>query len=382
MNEKFRSYTHGEGRTGEGQLVEFSCRPDEVEKVRQALLDIRYVELPQTHKVNVSHGGYGKYSRFDIKQHKYAGGGPGDSGGWGYIEVLEISNPPDGRCGIVIHQTGSGSRTSFTEWGSVAEAVAFWEKNWGGHQHNAVAKTAPGFKREVKCGLLTPWFYAIGEQGLIGDYAFPEGLQEDPVFRFGVRCLVPNENVDVLRTAVQPDGYSLKTCMGCRVFEEELERDNWSDKVRPKRIVRIVNWSDGTCWDSRRSFPEGYQPRPLQDDELWVDQALGEFHKLLTGKQTQFVINFAGGVKFIGRFVPEKDKREDPAGKYFGEVVFNEGELVKGVFDFTPTQDCPTAESKIRKKLNTEGKTIKSIKITRQETEKGGKKWSGVFFVK
>ena len=68
-----------------------------------------------------------------------------------------------------------------------------------------------GFKRRVVCNALTPWFYAIGDEELIGDYAFPEGFQDDPVYRLGKRFVVFDH-----------DGVpEIKTCMGARFLTED-----------------------------------------------------------------------------------------------------------------------------------------------------------------
>jgi len=376
MSNKFNCYTHSEGRTGEGQLVEFSCRSEDVEKIKQTLLDVRLVELPQTYSVNIPHGSYGQYSRFKIKQHKYAGGGNG--GGGGYIEVLEISNPPDNRCGFVVHEYHVGEGHCFTEWDSIGEAVIFFDKTWGSlpDKTDNFLKQFSGFKREVKCHLLVPWFYAVGEEGLIGDFAFPHGLQDDPVFRFGVRCVVPNGDENL------PDGLSIKTCMGCRVFETDPGWNVLAQRRPEKEMVRIILWDDGTCYDSRKQTDSDFIPRPLREDELWVDEVMRQFRRLLSGGQKQFTINFTGGGRFVGRFLPGKNMRQDPPGRYLGEVVFMAGKSVKGLFDFTPTKNILTAEAMLREKFDTKGKIIKSIKITRQANKTGGRKWTGVFFVK
>lgn len=375
------SYTYGEGRTAIGQLVEFTCKPDDVEKIQRSLLEVRQIELPHTHQVNVGHGGYGMYSRFQIKQHKYAGGN--DESGGGYIEVLEISNPPDGRCAVVVHEYLTWKGHSFTEWESVDQAVKFFDKAWCTRDASDKLKSFSGFRRAVACGSLVPWFYAIGEQELIGDYAFPEWIQDDPVFRFGVRCLVPNSRSTSLWAKPTDLGLTVKICLGCQVITERLENTSaWTHGQPKERRVRIIVWDDGTVHDPRQFSPEDPQPRPLEDGELWIDEAITQFHRLLAGQQTSFTVNFTGGGKFMGRFVPPNKQKYDPAGSYYAVVAFKGGGSKEGRLDFSPTDECPTVESKIRRKMNTEGKTIGSIKVTRQQTEKDGKKWSGVFFLK
>ncbi len=376
--------TFGEGRTATGQLVEFTCKSEDKDKIVQSLSMVKTVELPITHKINVSHGSRGMYSRFQIKQHDYAGGNNEDGGG-GYIEVLEILNPPDGRWGIVIHEYLTWKGHTFSEWQTVETVKAFFKTAWGSRNGLEEAKVQNGFRRFVHCGFLTPWFYAIGEQELISDYAFPEWIQDDPVFHFGVKCLVPNIQSVSLWAKPANLGFTVKTCMGCQVITERVESSpSWisgQSKAKEKQ-TRIIVWDDGTVYDPRRLSSEDSQPRPLKDDELWIDEAITQFHRLLAGQQTSFTINFVGGGKFTGRFVPPNKQKYDPAGSYYAVVVFSDGGSKEGRFDFSPTDEFPTVDAKIRRKMNTEGKTIASIKVTCQKAENGGKKWSGAFFLR
>ena len=74
--------------TGDGQFVEFSCRPDDVNFVKQAMLVINTIEQVATKQVLIVQGGYGNYTRFDVTQHGYMGGGHPRCGG--FLEMLEI----------------------------------------------------------------------------------------------------------------------------------------------------------------------------------------------------------------------------------------------------------------------------------------------------
>ncbi len=80
----FSVTTSSEIKTGGGQLLRFDCRPEDVERVKRCLGSlVEGITLPQTvHVKGVSQGGYGRYSRFDIKQHDYAGGGYPGCGGF------------------------------------------------------------------------------------------------------------------------------------------------------------------------------------------------------------------------------------------------------------------------------------------------------------
>lgn len=239
-------------------------KEDDVNLLQQAIPSLRSIEFPTSHRVNVVYGGYGRYSRFDITQHYYAGGGwPGNGG---YVEVLEIKDAPDGRVGNVVHEDNNRQGAHFTEFETIDQANEAFDNYWCSPGTTENFAKLPGFIRTVNCGELTPWFYAIGDQELVGDYAFPEDLQEDPAYSFGRQFLVTE---------------------------------------------RIVYWGDGnsTLLD-RGDLSEN--PRPLAENELLVSNALrqfqGQFKDLLAGKITDFIINFTDGTKFVGKLMNERPK--------------------------------------------------------------------------
>lgn len=150
MKEPFSSYTFGEANTGGGQLIQFTCRPGEVQKVADFLgTEVRNIDVPTTKRMSINHGGYGRYTRYEIIQHLY-GGGNNEEGGGGYREVLEIKNPPEGHWGIVTHDYTTWEGSSFIEWNSVEDAT----KNFNQGRWNInVVRNSPkpeGFKRFVK----------------------------------------------------------------------------------------------------------------------------------------------------------------------------------------------------------------------------------------
>lgn len=119
-------------------------------------------------------GGYGLETIFDIVQHKYAGGGHPGAGG--YIEVLEIKNPPGGRHGIIIHEENSDRGHMFSEWQTLEGALSAFDKYWGdaGLAYLFLPKL-PLFIRRVICGNRTPWFYAKSEESIVGDLVSTQG---------------------------------------------------------------------------------------------------------------------------------------------------------------------------------------------------------------
>lgn len=373
--DKFSCYSSGEGITGGGQLLGFTYpvekagNHDLADTIRAFLKEnVRDVTIPITGSVHVGHGGYGMSTRYDVTQHKYAGGGYGPGCG-GYIEVLEIKNPPDGRWGIVINEYLNGDEV-FTEWETLEQAIAAWEKYWSSSRTEGLA-SLPGFKRRVVCGRMVPWFYAIGDERLIGDYAFPEGLQDDPVYRFGKQFVVFNhEGVP-----------SIKTCMGTR-FLKRTNNYTFSDRKGEETHRRLVHWDDGSVWDEENSCTA--PPRPAEDGELWVAEAVREFRELLAGEKTDFAINFTDGTMLVvAKTAKSKFKKHCVQGRYDLKVIV-EGEKKprEGYVDFTPTQEFPDIASYVVGGLGLKNVKVLKVEVKSVNATKGGKKWSGVFFQK
>jgi len=352
-------YRFGEGRTGIGQAIEFTCPPGAEEEIRSFLQKkVRTINAPVTHRVNVPHGGYGQYTRYNIIQHRYAGGGSG--GCCGFIEILEIKNPPDGRWGIVIHKYSSRDGSVFTEWEAIENAQAAFR---GSEESSAL-----GFKRRVVCGALRPWFYAIGDELLVGDYTFPDGLQDDSVFRFGEKFVVFDyEGVWVI-----------KTCMGTRFIEERREN---SESTKTE-CFRLVYWDDGSVWDERRG---GKSPRPVEEGEEWITEAIQQFKEMLVGNNAGFTINFSDGNKFVGKLARPKNSFPCAEGRYLVVVHFKDGGSKEGwVEDFAPSKETPDIVQHIIKGFANAKKSrvVNCVEIKKAVVKKGGKKWLGVFFVR
>lgn len=375
-------FSYTEALTQSGEVISFMIpsydhkRDDARTKLVKEFIR-RYVSqphFPETHGLKqTQHGSYGSYTRYDVVQHKYAGGGPNECGGWGYIEVLEVRNPPDGRHGIVINErTNDGG--CFTEWSTLDEACKAFERSWSSQDTTKQFSKFPGFLRRVTCGALVPWFYAIGEEELIGEYAFPQGLQDDPVFRFGIKFLVPER--------LSESDYSIPTvkmCMGTRFINREVD-GGWYDGGRKKReVFRLVYWSDGSVWNEMRN--PGLVPRPLEQSEEWITEALTKFKQVLSGHIENFSIDFLDGTKFVGGIKKSKSRRFTKAGDYFVLAKTKESKPQQGwVNGFIPTPDSPDVISFIKKRFLSEGRVVERIEVKKFRTEKGEKKWSGAFF--
>lgn len=121
----------------------------------------------------VSKGVCSRPSTYEVLQHKYMGGGHPGCGGW--IELIEIKNPPDDRCPFIIYEYWSHKNSHesfFWEWRTLGEAMAAYEFA-GWHNQREKFRKAPGFLRFVICQNHTPWFYA--QEIIPWDYVPPEG---------------------------------------------------------------------------------------------------------------------------------------------------------------------------------------------------------------
>lgn len=350
----FSCYTHSEGRTGGGQLVEFTCRPEEVGLVKSFLEKIRTIDTPSTSKVSVPHGSYGQYTRYDVIQHNYAGGGGG------YVEVLEIKNPPDGRCGIVINEYQNGESV-FTEWDTLENAKDAFRKSW---RHNDYSDFA-GFKRRVDCNALTPWFYAIGDEELVGDYAFPDGFQDDHVYRFGRKFVFsPYGRVS-----------EIKTCIGSRF----LERDGLDQYGRSKKYyARLVYWDDGKVWWEEPLASCSNPPRPLEDGEMWIVEAVKKFKELLSGMKDKFSLKFITGDILTCAVKPAS--KTSPEGRYDLKVTMKGGELVEEYVIFKPTPESPDIIGRAVEVYRKLGKEVEKVEVVSSSVKRAGKKWAGVYY--
>ena len=355
-----RSYTYAEGKTALGQLVNFTTHSEDVQQVKEILQIVRGIDLPVTGRVNVPHGSYGMYTRYDITQHEYGGGGSG------YIEMLEIKNPPDGRCGKLIHHYTNDSGSDFFEFNSVENAINAWKVCWGVNDRHKKISEQEGFLREVRCGGWTPWFYAVGNQLVDGDVVFMDIDKEDVEFRFGQKYIVWDE--DTLPV--------IKKCMG--TFRSN-SKDSKCKVCSHIGGLLIVFWHDCTWWRSDRSW-NSPKPRLVEEDQLWIFEAMNKFKELLAGNSREFSIDFQDGSKFVGKWSPKNNKARHAEGKYYGELTLKGGEVKKGYFDFKPTTEIPNIEAMLKRYEEKNGVEIEKseiVKVTKSSGDK--KKWSGVY---
>lgn len=284
---KTDTHTCGECLTGAGQMINVTCNYGNLKNVQEFVKDnIWSANFPTTRQSSTTHGSYGAYSRYQLKQHHYAGGGSG------YVEVLEILDAPGERHNIVINMRYE-EKTSFFEWETLEKATLTFEKYCQGCFHYKEFEKQDGFKRKINCYLLIPWFYAVGDEVLVGDYAFPTGLQDDPVFRFGEKFIYTDCEHNM----------SIKTCLGARVIEDYEEDYRGHGKLK---IYRLVFFNDGSVWNEYKD-PEN-MPQVITENDVWIDEAMQKFRNFLTGNTKEFEINLTNGQKFIGRWNLDKTK--------------------------------------------------------------------------
>jgi hypothetical protein len=364
MDKRFDSYQLGEAHTAMGQCIKFECPNGESDEVAQFIKEhVRRLDVAETGCLT-THGSRGRYSRYDLKQHKYTGGGSG--GVCMYIEVLEIANPPDGRCGIVIHEYRSDRGNVFSEWKTLADAIDAFERllRCGSGERESLFPTLNGFIRRIPCGFLQPWFYAVGHQLLVGDYAFPEHFVDDPVYIPGRRFVVRSGGFPQIKTCMGTMRTIIKRRRGFRSEEEDVS-------------IRVVHWDDGTTWTDERGEP----PKPLDESEVWIVEAIQQFQEFLAGRREVVTIQFLDGTVFEGR-VKKRHRRQGcrREGKYKA-IVFVEGDPQprEGWFDFKPTSKTPDAISFLKIKMD---KPVTRVEITHFQPPGNHPRelrWSGVF---
>jgi hypothetical protein len=345
--------------TGNGTLVELWGNPTDVEKAAEVLSLLEKIELPHTQwESEPETRRHKKYSRFDIVEHTVGG-----CDAFYHRHLLEIRSAPPGKASIVIDHY-----VSFTEWSDLASAKKAYRKMIDQHLEDSDLEKnpLPGQLRLVKYHQFDPWFYAIGNQLVVGDIAFPDNLQEDPVYRAGKDFVVYDEEN-------QP---SIKTCLGCRL-ERYQEQHGFREETPHVHFFRLVYFDDGTTWNesTHRENP----PRPLVNGELWMTKAVEQFKACLAQGRLGFSLSFVDGLNFKCRLTGKKGLTVE--GSYYAEITFTDGTEEKGYFDFKPFRDFPTVEDYLKFEFGRQRKEIKTLKVELYRRVRLGKGWSGGLFL-
>jgi hypothetical protein len=351
--EKINCWTSTGARTANGQMLEidhiYDPPDDNVKKqIIETLKLIRKVRIPCTHKM-MEHGGYGAYTRYDIEQLQYAGGHGG------FIEALHIKNPPDNRVSFIFNKSG-GCQDCFVEFDSKENLLKAWDIFWNGNQDFTKFK---GFIRLIPYEWPTPWFYAIGDEELTGDFVYPSVFGEHPIYKPSRKFIVQDPCTRVT---------AIKTCWGA-VSWISKSNDSWGEKEREN--IEIY-WDDGT-----KTTDPSYV-KPLKEEHLWIEEAVDKFRQFLSGKVTSFEVPFVDGTKFVGRFSSSK---KNIAGRYAIKIRYkkdSEEKVREGDVHFKPTEECPTIESRIRHDLTERGGELVEI-ITCTKVKDYKASWEGVY---
>lgn len=376
----FQSY--GEARTASDQNVSFVAKDIGQEDARRLIAEhfIR-LEPTLTHKTEVEHGGYSRYSRYDIEQKEYW------SSARSFYEILEIKDAPEGRHPFVSYahsvKEGGSPESYFLEWESIEAAVKHVKKRGAPTHHELFGETntsIPGLQRAVQTNLLSPWFYATGNAELLGDYVFPEKLSNDPVYTLNRRFLVP---ITSWRQR-EPEYTALKTCIGA--VDVETTKVTYrgysasSDNPANRSVKKHIQWADGSMTVIDETTPMNLMPRAVED-EPWLTDAIEKVQQMLSGKALSFTVNFADGGKFVGRFYEAKESTSDPEGDYLLKVIFEDGSVKKGwVYEFRPTPECPTIASKAVSVYEARGMKTVGIEVLERRVVSNGKKWKGMYY--
>ena len=375
----------GEAVTAGGQRLALECTDGTLETVKEVFVrDVWNVEVPLTGEVVVSHGGYGRPTRYNVVQHKYAGGGHAGCGG--HIEVLEIVSPPDDKHGILVYEYSEDAtsiRTVFTEFDTLKHAISAWEKGWGSGDEERMEKvlaSSPGFIRHVDCHGMTPWFYAIGRQVVRGDVVFPEGIDADPVYQTGRKFFVRRDD-GYDSEGQSNESWLLKICWGAKRWERKSAADHFmGQSERVFDMVRVY-WMDGTNTESEEGQMAGIA-RP-SDGEPWIMEALEQFVRALNGSTREVNIHFTDGTRFRGRFTPAP--KAPPWGTYqiglrCRRVGTKEWGGYNNLFYFTPEKcgNAPTLAIALEAWAKKQGGEIEIIS-TKLIKRYRGKRWVGIY---
>lgn len=167
--------------------------------------------------------------------------------------------------------------------------------------------------------------------------------------------------------------------MGTRIIREKSNQYSpFPHEKEREHIYRLVYWDDGSVWDERQG---GTPPRAMERGEEWVTEAIHQFKQLLAGKITKFAINFTDGNTFVGRLTRAHHRAPCAEGRYFITArLKGKKKLREGWVDFKPSPQAPDVVQHVTQRLAQGGQMVQHIEVKDCQTEKGGKKWSGVFF--
>jgi len=195
------------------------------------------------------------------------------------------------------------------------------------------------------------------------DSPFLESPQDDPVYVVGNKFVVYGRDGSL----------SVRTCMGVRQVD------------RSGNPNRIVYWDDGSYWEDSAPSKDRHAPaapRPLQENELWITEAITQFQQMLAGQRTDFRLQLGGYGDFVGKFVSNTTSQFTAEGLYTLRLSFEGKDAVEGRVKFKPTEEYPDIISR------TMGETPKhydhklvKVEVLDCNLASRGKRWRGVFYI-
>jgi hypothetical protein len=114
----------------------------------------------------LTHGSHSVLSRFNVTHHAKAAGCSG------YIELLEIHDPPAGKCSIVIHKYHIDKGCVIIEFDTLQNAIIAWRFCYA-HVELYHFRDQVGFLRMIEHREKDPWFYAGDADNIEGDWIVP-----------------------------------------------------------------------------------------------------------------------------------------------------------------------------------------------------------------
>ena len=120
-------------------------------------------------------------------------------------------------------------------------------------------------------------------------------------------------------------------------------------------------------------------PRPLEENELWILEAVRQFKEILAGEKTEFLINFIDGNKFVGK-IKLANKSHCAEGRYELKVkIKGEKKFLEGYVDFKPQQFKNIVEAVVENYKKMEKEVEQVVVNSFRKINPKGKKWAGVY---
>lgn len=265
-----------------GQAVTITCPIEDLTTITDALALVAKIEVTPNAKTTLWHGKSPVYSRFDIEQIYY------QEYSWGYVEILNVKDGPDDKPGVILHERLRGGGRTFSYWKTVTNAQYMADQPcWPTSGTTESFQRAVGFISLVKCDGLVPWFLAVGDEQLIGEFTFPKKHFEHPVFRPGQHFVVYD-----LKNPSKPRPM-VKMCVCCKMEKVFPQAPDFTE------YQTVIYWHDGTR--STEYAMRDLPPIPFDEKDLWLVQAQAGLGNLVVTPNTEIVVSFTDGTAFYGK---------------------------------------------------------------------------------